>query len=208
MTDRAADDRLGDTTTNHQWRAAAAALAATETAAAMAEARVMAAVKVMRTSNDDDNDDATTRRRDNADDANDDADGEGGKELTTRLPGGRGGLHYPHRRMGGEAHGFVRLPPRLAAKTTTMAASAGGSAGSPPWLRARQQACAATRDDDDKDEDDRVQRATKALAAGDTRATRCAGGRRPATQSSMIAGLRATTKRAAYKSKQQPTIVH
>ena len=67
----------------------------------------------------------------------------------------------------GEAHGFVRLPPRLAAKTTTMAASAGGSAGSPPWLRARQQARAATRDDDDKDEDDRVQRATKALAAGD-----------------------------------------
>ena len=91
MTDRAADDRLGDTTTNHQWRAAAAALAATETAAAMAEARVMAAVKVMRTSNDDENDDATTQRRDNADDANHNADGESGKELTTRLPGGRGG---------------------------------------------------------------------------------------------------------------------
>ena len=117
-------------------------------------------------------------------------------------------MHYPHRRMGGKAHGFVWLPPHLAAKTTTMAASAGGSAGSPPWLRAREQARAASRDDNDKDEDDRVQRATKALAAGDTRATRCAGGRRPATQSSMIAGQRATTKRAAYKSKQQPTIAH
>ena len=62
---------------------------------------------------------------------------------------------------------------------------------------------AAARDDDDEDENDRTQRVTKALAAGDTRATRCAGGRRPATQSSMIAGQRATTKRAADKSKQK-----
>ena len=52
-------------------------MATTETAAAMAEARVIAAVKVMRTSNDDDYDNATMRQRDNADDANDDADGEG-----------------------------------------------------------------------------------------------------------------------------------
>jgi len=89
-----------------------------------------------------------------------------------------------------------------------MAASAGGPAGSPPRLRARRQARAAARDDEDKDEDEdnRVQRATKALAAGDTRATRCAGGRRPATQSSMIAEQQAMTKRAADKSKQQPTI--
>ena len=36
----------------------------------------MAAVKVMRVSNNDDNN-ATARRRDDADDANDDADGEG-----------------------------------------------------------------------------------------------------------------------------------
>ena len=39
MTDRAADDGVGDTTTNHQRRALAAALAATATAAAMAEAK-------------------------------------------------------------------------------------------------------------------------------------------------------------------------
>jgi len=112
--------------------------------------------------------------------------------------------------MGGAAHGFVRPPPRLAVETTTMAASAGGPAGSPPWLPACQQARATARNDNDKDEDEdnRAQRATKALAAGDTRATRCAGGRRPATQSSMIAGQRALalTKRAADKSKQQPTI--
>jgi len=77
MTDRAADDRVGDTTTNHQRRASAAALAATATAAAMAEARAMVAVKVMRTSDNDD-DDAMTKRHDDADDANDDADGEEG----------------------------------------------------------------------------------------------------------------------------------
>ena len=80
-----------------------------------------------------------------------------------------------------------------------------------PWLRARRQARAAARndndDDKDEDEDNRVQRATKVLAAGDTRAMRCAGGQRLATQSSMIAGQRMTTKRAADKSKQQPTIV-
>jgi len=42
MTDRAADDRVGYTTTNHQRRDAVAALAATAMAAAMAEARAMA----------------------------------------------------------------------------------------------------------------------------------------------------------------------
>ena len=107
--------------------------------------------------------------------------------------------------MGGAAHGFVRPPPRLAAEMTKMAASAGGPAGSLPRLRARRQVRAAARDDDNNDEDEgednRVQRATKALAAGDTRATRCVGGRQPATQSSMIAGQRAATKRAADKSK-------
>jgi len=96
--------------------------------------------------------------------------------------------------MGGAAHGFVRPPPRFAAETTTMAASAGGPACSPPRLRARRQARDAARDDyedEDEDEDNCVQRATKALPAGDTRATRCASGWRPATQSSMIAGQRA-----------------
>ncbi len=181
-------------------------LAATAMAAAMAEARAMVAVKVMRTSNTDDND-ATTQQLNNADDANDDADGEGSRGWTTRLPGGSGGPYYPHCRMGGMAHGFIRPPPCLAAKTMTIAASAGGPAGSPPRLRARRQARAATRDDGNEDEDDHVRRATKALATGDTRATRCAGGRRPATQSSMIAGQRVTTKsRAADKRKQQPTI--
>ena len=109
----------------------------------------MAAVKVVRTSDATmrRRDDATTRRRDDADDANDNADGEGGGGRTTRLPG-----------SGGE------------------------------------------------DEDDCVRRATKALAAGNIRATRCAGSRRPTTQSSTIAGQWATTERAADKSKQQPTI--
>jgi hypothetical protein len=68
MTDRAADDRVGNTTTNHQWRASAEALVAAATAAAMAEAMAMVAVKVMRTSDNDDNDDddATKQRRDDA----------------------------------------------------------------------------------------------------------------------------------------------
>ncbi len=60
MTDRVADDGVGDTTTNHQLRAAAAELAAMATAAAMAEARAMVTVKVMNTSNNND-DDVTTR---------------------------------------------------------------------------------------------------------------------------------------------------
>ena len=47
-------------------------------------------------------------------------------------------------------------------------------------LCARRQARAAARDNDDENEDDRVQRATKAPAAGNIRSTRCAGGRRPA----------------------------
>ena len=145
MTDRAADNGLGSTTTNHQWRATAVALAATAMAAAMAEARAMVAVKVMRTSDNDDKD-ATTQQLKNADDANDDADGEGSGGWTTRLPGGSGGPYYPHFRMGGAAHGFIRPPPRLAAKTMTIAASTGGPAGSPPRLRARRQAPAATRD--------------------------------------------------------------
>ena len=51
-----------------------------------------------------------------------------------------------------------------------------------------------------------VRRAMKAPAAGDARATRCAGGWRPATQSSTIAGRQVTTERAVDKSKQQPTI--
>ena len=48
MTDRAADDGVGDTTTNHQQRASAAALVATATVATMAEARAMVAMKVLR----------------------------------------------------------------------------------------------------------------------------------------------------------------
>jgi len=97
--------------------------------------------------------------------------------------------------MSGAAHGFIRPPP--------LAASAGGPAGSPPRLCARQQARTAARDGDDKDEDNPVQRAMMVLTAGNTRALRCAGSRRPVTHSSMIAGQRAMTKRGAYKSKQQ-----
>ena len=133
----------------------------------------------------------------------------------TRLPGGGWGTYYSHRQMGGTLHGFARLPLCLAAETTMTAASAGGPAGSLPRLCARRQARAAACDDDNENEDDRIQRAMKALAAGNTRATRCAsgrrpavGGRRPATQSSTIAGWRAMTKRAANKRKQQPTIAH
>jgi len=56
MTDWAANDGVGNTTTNHQQRAAVVVLAATALAAVMAEARAMAAVKVMRTrDNGDDN---------------------------------------------------------------------------------------------------------------------------------------------------------
>ncbi len=136
--------------------------------------------------------------------------GRGGGGRTTRLPVSGGGSYYPHHRMGGAAHGFVQPPPRLLTETMTMAASAGGPAGSLPRLCARRQARATARDDEDEDEDEdednRIQRATEALTAGDTRATTCAGSRRPVTQSSMIAGQRATTKRAADKSKQQPTI--
>jgi len=47
MTDRAADEGVGDTTTNHTRRAAAVALAATTMAAAMTEARAMAAAKAV-----------------------------------------------------------------------------------------------------------------------------------------------------------------
>jgi hypothetical protein len=49
MTDRAADEGVGDTTTNHPRRAAAVALAATTMAAAMTEARAMAAAKAVNT---------------------------------------------------------------------------------------------------------------------------------------------------------------
>jgi len=51
--------------------------------------------------------------------------------------------------MGGAAHSFVWLPPRLNAETATTAASSGGPAGPPPRLRARRQACTATRDDNE-----------------------------------------------------------
>jgi hypothetical protein len=98
--------------------------------------------------------------------------------------------------MDGATHGFVRPPPRLAAETATTAASAGGPAGPPPRLRDRRQARAAARDNDE--DYDRVRT--------EEQATRCAGGRRPATQLSTIAGRRAMTKRAVDKSKQQPTI--
>ena len=50
MTDRAADNGVDNTTTNHCWRAAVAALATTTTAVAMMEARAMAAAKAVRTS--------------------------------------------------------------------------------------------------------------------------------------------------------------
>jgi len=65
MTDRAADNGVGDTTTNLQLRAAAAALGATRTAAIMMEARAMATVKPVRTSNNDNNN-ATTQQRNDA----------------------------------------------------------------------------------------------------------------------------------------------
>ena len=86
----------------------------------------------------------------------------------TRLPGCGGGSYYPHRRMGGVAHGFVWPPPRLAAETMTTAASAGGLAGFPPRLRARQQAHAAALNNNDENKDNLIQRAMKAPAAGDT----------------------------------------
>ena len=93
--------------------------------------------------------------------------------------------------------GFVQPPLRLTTEMATTAASAGGPAGPPPRLRARRQARAATRDDNE--DYDHV--------GTEERATRCASGRRPATQLSTIAGRRATTKRAVdNKSKQQPTI--
>jgi len=117
---------------------------------------------------------------------------------TTRLPGKGGGSYCPHHWMDGVAHGFVRLPPRLAAETAMTTASAGGPAGPPPRLCARRQARAATSDDDE--DYDRV--------GTEEQATRCASGWRPATQLSSIAGRRATTKRAVDKRKQQPTIAH
>jgi hypothetical protein len=98
--------------------------------------------------------------------------------------------------VGWAAWGFVRPPPHLAAKTMMTAASAGGQACPPPRLCARQQARTATRnDDDDEDKDNHIQRAMKALAAGNTRATRCVGGRRLATQSWKITGQRPMNKR-------------
>jgi len=98
--------------------------------------------------------------------------------------------------MGGGAHGFVRPPLRLAAETATTAPSAGGPAGPLPRLRARRQSRIAARDNDE--DYDRI--------GTEEQATRCAGGRWPATQLSTIPGWRATTKRAVDKSKQQPTI--
>ena len=47
MTNRSADNGVGDTTTNHRRRAAVAALAATTTAAAMMETRAMGAAKAV-----------------------------------------------------------------------------------------------------------------------------------------------------------------
>ena len=111
------------------------------------------------------------------------------------------------RQMGGAAHDFVRPPLRLAVKTMTTAASNGGPAGSLPRLCAHQQAHASALNDNN-DKDDRVRRATKALAASNTRAMRCADSQQPAIQSSMIAGQWVMTKRAVDKSKQQPTIAH
>jgi hypothetical protein len=102
MTDRAADNGVGYTTTNHQRRAAAAALAASATAAAIAEARAMVAVKVLRTSDKDEDDatkrrseDATTQRRDHADDANDDADREGWRRMDDATARRRRGVVLP-----------------------------------------------------------------------------------------------------------------
>ncbi len=95
MTDWAADDGVGNTTTNHQLRASAAALVATATAAAMVEARAMVAVKVMRTSDIDD-DDAMTRRCDDATMPTMPTTmltGRGRGGHTTRLPGGGGGSY-------------------------------------------------------------------------------------------------------------------
>jgi len=57
--------------------------------------------------------------------------------------------------MDSAAHGFVRPPPRLDAKTTTAAASAGGPAGPPPRLCARQQVRAVAHGNE-YDNDDRI----------------------------------------------------
>ena len=87
------------------------ALAAT-TAAAMAEARAMAAVKVMRVSNNDDNN-ATARRRDDADDANDDADGEGRRktdDVTARRWRGVVLPTSPDGRRGAQLHPAATAP--------------------------------------------------------------------------------------------------
>jgi len=79
-------------------------------------------------------DDATTRRWDDAGDANNNADGEGGGGRTMRLPGGSGGSYCPHHQMGSTVHGFVRSPPPLTGEAMTTPPSAGGPAGSPPRL--------------------------------------------------------------------------
>ena len=114
MTDWAADDGVGDTTTNHQRRAAAVALAATATAAAMAEARAMAAVKVMRTS-DNDYDDAMTQLRDDANDANNNADVEGRRrtdDATARRQRGVVLPASPDGRRGARLHPATTAPCR------------------------------------------------------------------------------------------------
>ena len=56
MTDRAADNRVDGTATNHQRRDAVTALAATTTATDMIEARVMVAAEAVRTSDNNVND--------------------------------------------------------------------------------------------------------------------------------------------------------
>ena len=59
MTDRAADNRVDDTATNHQRRDAVTALAATTTATDMIEARVMVAAEAVRTSGNNDDESKT-----------------------------------------------------------------------------------------------------------------------------------------------------
>ena len=66
MTDQVADNRVGDTTTNHGRRAAVVALAPTTTAAIIAEARAMAPAKAWRT-NDEDDDNVAMRQCNDAD---------------------------------------------------------------------------------------------------------------------------------------------
>ena len=138
------------------------------------------------------------------------AEKEDGQHDCLAAAGGR----TTHIRMSGAAHGFVRPPPRLTVKTATTAAtaSAGGPAGliRHGFVPTDRPAPRTAARDDDNNKDNRIgtkeQQRRWPLVTQEQQDEWAAGGGRPVTQSSMIAGWRATTKRAVDKSNQQPTI--